>query len=109
MAAYRLPGALPRGVGRRPEPAVRSGARAPALQRVPRHARVRGPGRLRRRRRERAPPERLRHDAVAQHHGGGGPPPPPPPHETGAGATRPPPPPPPPPPPGRLGAPRSPM
>ena len=66
VAARGLPRALPQRLGRRAEPALRPGARPRALQRVPRHARVRRRDGLRRHRRERAPSERLRHDAVAE-------------------------------------------
>ena len=48
---------------------IRNGPRG--LQHLPRPARIRRAGRLRRHRRQRAPSKRLRHDAVAQHHGRG--------------------------------------
>ncbi len=57
-------------VGDALQPLLRPEARAAALQRVPRPARVRGASRLGRAVRERAPPELLRDDAEPERHGG---------------------------------------
>src|SRR5262249_62241452 len=71
LAAGGLPPALPQRVGRPAERPLRPAPRPPALQRVPRHARVRRPAGLRRGRGERATPERLRDDAVTEPDAGG--------------------------------------